>query len=173
MDPSENQERVAAQPPNDEGQTGQSLSISSNPLVTTVQSSLQSWNHSQTLITGDTRPETYQAEAPLWPEQEAAALAQGHMNDWELHTQSNQQSYSGVPFSMDDQMGLPIVYNPFFQSHDDGTLYMQTSLFEDSISTSSVPIVDNRIYQEGKTYNAVSSPFFFLRSTRWRAVFTL
>lgn len=77
MDSSENQESVAAQPPNDEGQTGQSLSISSNPLVATVQSSLQPWDHSQTLVTGDTRPETYQAEALLWPEQEAAALAEG------------------------------------------------------------------------------------------------
>lgn len=77
MDSSENQESPAAQPPNDEGQTGQSLSISSNPLATTVQTSLQPWNQSQTLVADDTRPETYQRDALSWPEQEAGALAQG------------------------------------------------------------------------------------------------
>ncbi|KKO97222.1 hypothetical protein THAR02_10677 [Trichoderma harzianum] len=148
MDSSENQESPATQPPNDDGQIGQSLSTSSNSFVTTVQSFLQPWNHSQTLITGDTRPETYQAKALLWPEQEAAAFAQGHMNDWELHTQSNQQSYSGVPSSMDAQMGSSRVYNPSFRSHGDGAFDMGTSLFEDFTSTSSFPIVDNRIYQE-------------------------
>ncbi|KAL7793924.1 hypothetical protein V8C43DRAFT_280705 [Trichoderma afarasin] len=148
MDSSENQESPATQPPNDDGQIGQSLSTSSNSFVTTVQSSLQPWNHSQTLITGDTRPETYQAEALLWPEQEAAAFAQGHMNDWELHAQSNQQSYSGVPFSMDAQMGSSMIYNLSFQSHGDGAFDMGTSLFEDFTSTSSFPIVNNRTYQE-------------------------
>ncbi|KAL7917265.1 hypothetical protein ACQKWADRAFT_53806 [Trichoderma austrokoningii] len=149
MDSSEDQESgVAAQPPNDEGQTGQSLSDPSNLFVTTVQSSLQPWNQSQTLITSDRCLETYQVEALLWPEHEVAALAQGHMSDWELHTQSNQQSYSCVPFPMDTQMGSSIVYDPFFQSNGDGTLYMETPLLEDFTSTSSFPIVDNRIYQE-------------------------
>lgn len=80
------------------------------------------------------------------------------MNDWELHAQSNQQSYSGVPSSMDAQMGSSIVYNPSFQSHGDGAFDMGTSLFEDFTSTSSFPIVDNRIYQESKTYDVVNSP---------------
>ncbi|KAL6793084.1 hypothetical protein J3E68DRAFT_437965 [Trichoderma sp. SZMC 28012] len=80
-----------------------------------------------------------------WPK---VRLESGHMNDWELHTQSNQQSYSGVPSSMNAQMGSSIVYNPSFQSHGDGTFDMETSLFQDFTSMSSFPIVDNRIYQE-------------------------
>ncbi|QYS99590.1 hypothetical protein H0G86_006713 [Trichoderma simmonsii] len=148
MDSPENQESAAAQPPND-GQTGQSLSISSNPLVTTVQSSLQPWNHFQTVVTDYARPETYQPDAFLWPKQEAVALAQGHMSDLELHMQSDQQSYSGVPFSMDTQMDPSIVYDPSFQSHGDGAFYMEISLFEDFTPTSNFPIVDNGIHQDG------------------------
>lgn len=80
------------------------------------------------------------------------------MSDWELHTQSSQQSLSDVAFSMDAQMGPSIVYNPSFQSHGDGTFDVETSLFEDFTSTSSFPIVDDRIYQESKTYDVVNSP---------------